>query len=255
MALLKIDGQTGLTSTGWDLHGINEEQWKDAGKLLTKIDKASQWWKGDWWNACPNGQGKEEAEKLGLNPGTMANFAKVCREIPKAMRNEYLSFQHHVEVCRIATEKTRIDFLHDSMEKGWTAQQLRAEIDKYKEFDDWSDTEKERKALVEEGVTVVANCNEGDDHLIQWAKDNNTYKFIGRSMHNLGWGNPYEIGKDGNREEVCDSYEHYFERKLQLNSQIRVALKGKVLGCYCYPKQCHGDFLASLVNDDIGELV
>lgn len=247
--IIKVEGYTGITAVGWNLAGITDEQWKGAGELLTKINRASQWWLGDWWNACPWGNGKSECEKLGINSGTAEQYAKTCRKIPMLRRVQDLSFSHHKEVCRLSTENLQDEFLEKSLQEGWTAQQLRSAIDDFKKFDDWEKSELERKALVEEGVTVVANCKEKtDEHLIQWAKDNKKYVFVGRSQYDIGWGNPYELDKDGDRDTVCDSHEHYFERKYSLHEKVKT-LRGKVLGCFCHPERCHGDNLARWANE------
>lgn len=66
--------------------------------------------------------------------------------------------------------------------------------------------------------------------------------YIGRGSK---WGNPYVIGKDGNREEVIAKY----EKSLTNHAEIRSKLKGKTLGCWCKPKKCHGDILLEIAND------
>ena len=56
---------------------------------------------------------------------------------------------------------------------------------------------------------------------------------------------------DAERDRVCDEYEKWF-----LTTDLKDSLweiKGKVLGCYCKPKRCHGDFLAKIANSD-GEI-
>ena len=68
--------------------------------------------------------------------------------------------------------------------------------------------------------------------------------YIGRGSC---WGNPFIIGKDGNREEVIAKYEKYLLNNEQLMSKLPV-LKGKVLGCWCAPKACHGDILIKYAN-------
>ena len=57
------------------------------------------------------------------------------------------------------------------------------------------------------------------------------------------WGNPFVIGKDGDRDEVCDKYEVWFEKQPLLVAAVH-ELRFKVLGCWCAPKRCHGEFLA-----------
>ena len=53
------------------------------------------------------------------------------------------------------------------------------------------------------------------------------------------YGNPYIIGRDGNRENVCI----YILPLLDVS-----ALRGKDLVCFCSPKQCHCDDLLVKAN-------
>ena len=109
----------------------------------------------------------------------------------------------------------------------------------------WTQDELERQLTVKAGGTVVANMRDGkDEALISWAKENGYFQRIDR---NSQWGNPYELGKDGNRETVCDSHIYYFKKKLSLHQQL-MNIKGKVLGCWCYPERCHGDYLKKLAD-------
>ncbi len=68
--------------------------------------------------------------------------------------------------------------------------------------------------------------------------------YIGRPSK---WGNPYTIGRDGTREEVLQKFKQWLRegegRELDISE-----LRGKVLGCYCHPKACHGDLLAYLAD-------
>ena len=67
--------------------------------------------------------------------------------------------------------------------------------------------------------------------------------YIGRPSK---WGNPFVIGPDGTREEVIQKYEAYIK-----SSGLDVSeLRGKILGCWCSPKPCHGDVLARLANEE-----
>ena len=69
--------------------------------------------------------------------------------------------------------------------------------------------------------------------------------YIGRPSK---WGNPYKIGRDGTREEVLEKYREYILNNEYLMSCL-YELKGKVLGCWCKPKACHGDILTEIIND------
>ncbi len=68
--------------------------------------------------------------------------------------------------------------------------------------------------------------------------------YIGRPSK---WGNPFTIGRDGTREEVIKKYREYVMGNTELMNALH-ELKGKVLGCWCAPKACHGDVLRELVE-------
>lgn len=112
---------------------------------------------------------------------------------------------------------------------------------------EWSKSELDRKAIVEAGGTVVANMHQDSDRaLLYWAKSTNRFTRIDRSSD---WGNPFEMPADGDRDTVCDSYEIFFPRKFSLHNRLD-ELAGKVLGCWCYPQRCHGDYLVNKVQPD-----
>ena len=61
------------------------------------------------------------------------------------------------------------------------------------------------------------------------------------------WGNPFIIGRDGNRTEVIDKYRQWIGVNKELRGMLH-ELKGKRLGCCCKPKACHGDVLVEMVE-------
>jgi hypothetical protein len=69
--------------------------------------------------------------------------------------------------------------------------------------------------------------------------------YIGRGSN---WGNPYVIGKDGDRAMVIARFRAYAERRLLENPNWLVPLAGKDLMCFCAPLACHGDVLVSLIE-------
>lgn len=70
--------------------------------------------------------------------------------------------------------------------------------------------------------------------------------YIGRPSK---WGNPFEIGKHGTREEVIEKYRRYLESRPSLLAALP-DLRGKVLACWCAPLPCHGDVLLELANKE-----
>jgi hypothetical protein len=83
-------------------------------------------------------------------------------------------------------------------------------------------------------------------HAMKWAKDNNRFQQIDRWSD---WGNPFIISGDGDRDTVCESFKIYFNLKLELKSKVK-QLKGKALGCHCYPLRCHGEHLKQLADGE-----
>jgi len=68
--------------------------------------------------------------------------------------------------------------------------------------------------------------------------------YIGRPSK---WGNPFKIGEDGTRAEVIYKYSVWIRNNPELMADIE-ELRGKVLGCHCYPNRCHGEILIRLAN-------
>lgn len=79
------------------------------------------------------------------------------------------------------------------------------------------------------------------------------YVYIGRPSK---WGNPFThltksiaahvVPKD----EVLPRYESWLRQQPELMAALP-ELRGKVLGCWCKPRPCHGDILAKLADDEV----
>ncbi len=72
--------------------------------------------------------------------------------------------------------------------------------------------------------------------------------YIGRPSK---WGNPFSIGKDGNRKQVIEKFRRWIYTSndaKELRKQLP-ELEGKVLGCWCAPKSCHGDVYVEILNN------
>jgi hypothetical protein len=75
--------------------------------------------------------------------------------------------------------------------------------------------------------------------------------YIGRGKGYRGrWGNPFEIGRDGTREEVIAKYREWLLAQPELVAAARRELRGKDLLCFCAPKPCHGDILLEVANSN-----
>lgn len=73
--------------------------------------------------------------------------------------------------------------------------------------------------------------------------------YVGRPTK---WGNPFEIGKHGDRSSVINQYKNYalsrYLDEKDVFARDIVELAGKDLVCWCAPKACHADFLLELAN-------
>lgn len=67
--------------------------------------------------------------------------------------------------------------------------------------------------------------------------------YVGRPSK---WGNPYEIGKDGNRAAVIEKYRAYLASSHLCNDLHE--LRGQNLVCWCAPAACHADILLEQAN-------
>ena len=69
------------------------------------------------------------------------------------------------------------------------------------------------------------------------------------------WGNPFSHlsgtlakFKVKTRDEAIECYEKWILNQPELIARLP-ELKGKILGCWCIPKKCHGEILIRLANE------
>ena len=73
--------------------------------------------------------------------------------------------------------------------------------------------------------------------------------YIGRVMPHLTqspYANKFRIGRDGDRQTVIEKYRQWLLAQPQLIEKARRELRGKRLGCWCKPQDCHGDVLVEI---------
>ena len=76
--------------------------------------------------------------------------------------------------------------------------------------------------------------------VLKYAEDKGIYVRIDRFSD---WGNPFILDEDGTRDEVCDYFAvNYYPYRKSLQRRVH-QLRGKVLGCHCFPNRCHGETL------------
>lgn len=76
------------------------------------------------------------------------------------------------------------------------------------------------------------------------------------------FGNPFELGLHGDRPEVIEKFQKWLETGESFENRTATeekrqnilrnvkSLKGKVLGCFCAPQDCHARILSELANKE-----
>ena len=90
----------------------------------------------------------------------------------------------------------------------------------------------------------MSDINNLKDKYVVHAKRVDYDVYVGRGSK---WENPFIIGPDGTRKDVINKYEKYLLNNKELMKSIK-ELKGKILGCWCAPRACHGDILVKYAN-------
>jgi len=81
-------------------------------------------------------------------------------------------------------------------------------------------------------------------------------RYVGRPDR---YGNPFVVGRNGTRDEVCDMYARWLDGDEDMvrlaggdaptRSEIRRELAGRDLVCWCAPERCHADLLLAIANE------
>lgn len=74
--------------------------------------------------------------------------------------------------------------------------------------------------------------------------------YIGRAMGKWAgspFANPFKVGRDGTRAQCIERYREYLLGKPELLALLP-QLKGKTLGCWCKPQDCHGDVIVEILE-------
>ncbi len=215
-----------LTKTGWQPKGeLNQDQWREFGEALGKLKSSSQWWIGDWWAYGEHRYGDRKAivesdTWEGASYETCKNNASVCRVFERSFRNDLLSFTHHLKVVSLPEDwRTKLlDWACEPIKEGkpkpYSVRALEQKVKEAQQFINagWTQSQIERKEALERGENVLITKRKGDDGklidgaLIAWADAKGLIADIDRSSSGTErglWGNPFELGPDGDRDTVC----------------------------------------------------
>ena len=92
-------------------------------------------------------------------------------------------------------------------------------------------------------VAGIVNVKKGEDYDV----------YIGRgSFGSTKWGNPYKVNVHYPRKKCIEMYEVTLITRILMTKEVTyedlLSLSGKILGCFCRPKICHGDIIAKYVT-------
>ncbi|GAB0154576.1 DUF4326 domain-containing protein [Marinobacterium sp. BA1] len=76
--------------------------------------------------------------------------------------------------------------------------------------------------------------------------------YIGRGSR---FGNPFPMTDESERAMVIEQFRQWVRGQPELLRLSRELLPGKSLGCYCAPRDCHGDVLAEIANGHWDNLI
>lgn len=117
------------------------DEWEAVGCFLQVIERAHQWWIGDWMNYGEQFYGEKSAQAVdatGLQPDTITQYAWVARQVPLERRDPELSFSHHREVADLPAGEQNA-WLKQAREgtdgAKWSVDKLRREINTAKRPD------------------------------------------------------------------------------------------------------------------------
>ncbi len=95
----------GATATGLNLPGgLSYDEWAQVGHVLSRMERAVQWWVGDWLIYGEHSYGEkfaQAASETGLKPSTLNSYQWVAGRVDNVRRRTSLSFGHHEAVAAL----------------------------------------------------------------------------------------------------------------------------------------------------------
>jgi len=226
---------------------------QDAMQFIVRSNTRRNLTKGQWATIAVEASAMMDKLKAEAAKRMLAGKADPPEKVPegsaRARESRQLLAKAHNTNSRYVAQaqalKAEAPDVFDQVKAGkLTLQDARKEASRRPTTEEWLPDEVERKAEVQSGGTVVANFQR-DKHLIAWAEGEGKAVAIDRSSE---WGNPFLLGKDGNRNEVCEFFAIHFLQVAGRFDTAKEKLSGKVLCCHCYPERCHGDEMISWIR-------
>jgi hypothetical protein len=120
-----------MSSVAWVPQGdLSEPDWLAAGRRLGAISRGSQWWLGDWVRHGTSRWGdrfSEAARATGYDRSTLRSMAWIASRVDKSVRNEKLTWDHHVLVASLEPDEQR-HWLERAEEEQFSVADLKLEL-------------------------------------------------------------------------------------------------------------------------------
>jgi hypothetical protein len=108
----------------------------------------------------------------------------------------------------------------------------------------------------------VANIRPKYKNLREWCEDSNNV-YVGRAgvvfidgkrypSKPSPFANPFKIDNHHTREDVISLYRDWLHQRLEQEPSLYKDIKqlrGKNLGCWCFPEKCHADVLLEILDE------
>lgn len=120
-----------LNAVGW-LPGaeLDQHAWAVAGRRMSAIDRASQWWIGDWLRYGTQRWGEkytQAARITGYDVPSLRNMAWLASEFAISRRRDTLTWSHHAAVAALEPERQE-SWLDRASEEHLSVADLRSEV-------------------------------------------------------------------------------------------------------------------------------
>jgi hypothetical protein len=120
-----------LSKTAWVPQGnLDHSDWLATGRRLGAIGRCSQWWIGDWirYGASRWGEKYAEAARVtGYDVASLRNMAWVASRFDLSLRNDKLTWSHHVLLAPFEPDAQR-KWLRRASEERLSVADLRLEL-------------------------------------------------------------------------------------------------------------------------------
>ena len=109
---------------------LEYEKYEALGGMLGALHQMNSFLIGDWLNYGEHTYGEkyaQAAERVGLSPQTLANYASIAKRVPPNRRRVGVSFSIHAEVAALSPNDQR-HWLKVAEEEGLSKMELRDRI-------------------------------------------------------------------------------------------------------------------------------